>query len=374
MRIFYIFFFFLIWFHVDAQTTYTSASLPTIGDTLFTGIDNNPNNVILGSSGANQIWDFSDIDISFVTETVLRDVSELPDTSRIVGADMYVEQPGDGGIFYQIDGSDIYEIGRTGLDPIVGFLPLQIRYDDELTFRKTPLDFGDSYDDEYSFSVTVSGELIPDTLLSGLPIVPDSVRINVEVENEYMIDAWGTVMMPDGDYEALREEVMTYTNTTIEALTFLGWLELDPELLGALGEFLGEQETVSYRFWADGVKEALAQINIDEDGIVTRAEFRSRDITSSTIVVKADARDVVLYPNPTFGMSYFNLVNFDAGNYRLIINNILGKSMFERSYQLGPNGVIEEHLGFLSKGTYIYSIVDEKGNKVVTKRIVILNP
>ncbi len=374
MRKFY--FLFLLMFSLQAytQTTYTSASLPAIGDTLFTGVDNTPSDVNIGSPGEDQTWDFSDIDISFVTETVLRDVNDLPDTSRIAGADMYVEQPGDGGIFYQIDGGDIFEIGRTGLDPILGFLPLQIRYEDELTFRKTPLGYGDDYDDEYSFSVTVSGELIPDTLLVGLPIVPDSIRINVEVENEYEIDAWGTVMMPDGEYDALREQVMTLTNTTIEALTFLGWLEIDPELLGALGEFLGEQETVSYRFWADGVKESLAQINVDEDGIVTRAEFRSRDITSNTIVVKADVRDVVLYPNPSFGVAFFNLVNFDAGSYRLIINNILGKTMFEKSYQVGPNSIIEEHLGFLSKGTYIYSILDEKGNKIVTKRIVILNP
>jgi len=52
----------------------------------------------------------------------------------------------------------------------------------------------------------------------------------------------------------------------------------------------------------------------------------------------------------------------------------VNKKLYNEEFMVGYNREIHTDLSFLSKGTYIYNIIDDKGNKITTKRVVIITP
>ena len=70
----------------------------------------------------------------------------------------------------------------------------------------------------------------------------------------------------------------------------------------------------------------------------------------------------------------FKLFDLDAGQYQIRFYNILGKRLFERTYDLAGTETIELNIGHLEKGTYLYSLLDKNGNKLITKRLIVLKP
>ncbi len=359
---------------VHSQITVTSSSLVSVGDTLFTGIDNDPIDLDLGSTGPNQSWDFSQLDVAFYNRTEFVAVPDNDESDAFPNANLFVSTGTVGGVYYRKENGVIYEEGRSGLDPLTNEVPLSVKNTGVAIYRTTPLEYEDTSNNNYSFEVKFSGELIPDTLLENVPITPDSVRITVDNTREGTVDAWGSLELPDGTYDVLRERVTISSETVIEVKTFLGWLEIDPALLGGLGDLFAPTSTDSYRFYADGVKEVLAQVNIDEDGVVTRASIRARDLNSSAIVLRPDESEVFVHPNPSFGNVSFEFVNLKRGYYSIQVSNILGKRLYNQRFFVDQNARINEDLSFLSKGTYIYTITNESGERISTKRLVILTP
>lgn len=359
---------------INAQITVSSSSLVSVGDTLFTGVDNNPININLGSAGGDQSWDFSSFDPAFYNMTEFIDVPDNDMSDAFPNANMFVATGVDGGVYYRKDDGVIYEEGRTLLDPLTNEVPISFGNNGESIFRTTPLEYQDVNETNFSYEIKFSGDLIPDTLLAGVPITPDSVRVTVENTRLSEVDAWGSLVLPDGTYQVLRERNRVTTETIIEIKTFLGWLELDPALLGGLAEVFEPTSVGSYRFYADGVKEILAEITIDEDGIATRAVIKAKDVSASAIVLKSDESKVFVHPNPSYGNVNFEFVNLKRGYYRVHVSNILGKSLYNQKFWIDQNARINEDLSFLSKGTYIYTITNESGERIATKRLVIMTP
>jgi len=84
-------------------------------------------------------------------------------------------------------------------------------------------------DDKTEASVDLSADVIPDELLEQSPIQLefDSIRITLIVDSESIVDSWGTVRLPDGDYEVLRDKVSSNTETKLFVKTdFLGWFDV----------------------------------------------------------------------------------------------------------------------------------------------------
>ena len=56
------------------------------------------------------------------------------------------------------------------------------------------------------------------------------------------------------------------------------------------------------------------------------------------------------------------------------IFNIVGKVVWKENYALSGNKSIKLQLEEFKKGTYLYSLLDSKGNTIGTKRLVVLKP
>lgn len=141
----------------------------------------------------------------------------------------------------------------------------------------------------------------------------------------------------------------------------------------AIESILGADKSIS--FFSKDHKLPLAKISYRESTItsVDFQIFREMETQQYNDYIFA-RKDILAHPNPTFGPTRFEFINYPAGEYKVRLYNIVGKGIWDKSYTLSENGVIRADFSFLNKGTYLYSILDADNNKLTTKRLVIITP
>lgn len=356
------------------QITISNSTFPVAGDTLFTILDNDAN-ISFDEDGADVTWDFRSLSGPFARETRFLDASEGTAPEDFPDADLVSISANEQETYYQSFNNKIIEIGRAG-EFVPGF-DIPVAYEENPTFRKAPISFGDVDDDEAIANVEVGADIIPAELLEGVPIEFDSLRISLQTNSESVVDAWGTVRLPDGDYEVLRDKVSTNTETKIFAkIPILGWNEIPSTLLEGLGDLadaFGVVETTTYNYYSANDKEIIASVIVDSEDVITSVEYKGNLIINDIKVLAPDANLITAFPNPSYGNVSIQMVNYPLGEYRMKVYNVVGKELWSESFLLRSNRVFKADLLHLSKGTYLYSIFDKNGKKLVTKRIAIMS-
>lgn len=362
---------------LNAQITVTNSIFPVAGDTLTTIGAADATGFDRELVGADQVWDLTGIPEGITIETFYIDPEEGESADMFPDADL-LNKSGNQEIYYRSFNNKIVEIGRSGLDPVLGAINLTFENDGEAVLRRAPMSFGDVYDDASSFSIAAPSSVIPDTILPGVTGIVDSLRLTVETENDDEVDAWGTLMMPERNYDVIRVKRTTTTDAILEVkVPVLGWSTLDASnpltpLLGDFADLLGASTTTSYQFFTDGEKAILANISYNEEDELTGFQYKA-DVSTSVGDVYTKPGSVHTYPNPTYGRVSFELQNLPKDNYEILVYNIIGKELW-RSPVDPATSRINADLGHLRKGTYLYSVIDSKGRKVTTRRLVIITP
>lgn len=84
---------------------------------------------------------------------------------------------------------------------------------------------------------------------------------------------------------------------------------------------------------------------------------------------------VYVFPNPTYGQVNARFNNYENGKYRFVLANIIGKTIWEQRLVVDYNGqTFKLSIPALSKGIYIYKIINEQGNIIQSRRLVIIDP
>ncbi len=359
------------------QTTITNSTFPAAGDTLRTVVTFDVPNFDKTMVGDNLSWDFTDVSGGFLNEIIYSEPEEGEDSALFPNADL-LDDNSLQEIYYETSNNRIVEIGRSGIDPVLNVIDLTYENDGEALFRRAPMSYEDTFSDESSFFIKSSADVLPDSLLDAVPVMIDSLRLLVETSNEDEVDAWGTVKLPGGSYDVLRVKRTTTTNVVLGAKAqFFGWVTVDPEnawfaSLGDLLDLLGESSTDSYLFFADGEKEIVAQFNEDTDGNMTSFTYKG-DMTTSIGKINFKEENILTYPNPTYGDVTFKLINLPHDNYKVVVYNIIGKQLWSSEIDFFE-GKLSADLSHLRKGTYFYSIMNGAGQKVTTRRLMIMTP
>ncbi|MFT6337438.1 MAG: hypothetical protein ACI86M_002482 [Saprospiraceae bacterium] len=359
------------------QVTITNSIFPVPGDTLKTIAAVDAGGFDPSLVGENLEWDLRNISQDQANETIYSEASEGDAAEMFPDADL-LDKSTNQEIYYKSFNNKIVEIGRSGLDPVLNIINLTFNNDGESVLRRAPMSFGDAYDDESSFMIAAPASVIPDTLFPGLSDFIDSMRLTVETEHDDFVDSWGTLRLPGADYEVLRVKRTTSTNAILEVKApFIGWSVLDENnpltaALGDLAGLLGVNITNSYQFYGNDNKEILADLTYDDEGTLLTASYKGDIITAVNEINFRDVR-VKTYPNPTYGDVTFELSNLPDGDYSVVLYNIIGKRLWSDKFD-NNSGRLNANLSHLKKGTYLYSIVDENGRKVTTKRLMIITP
>ena len=343
-----------------SQITVTDMDIMGVGDVVYLSEDFNAN-ISLGNSGTNQTWDFSSLQPSY---------TEVFDIISPVGTPFYSSYPLSN-ICVDIDGDFLYfNKSNTG---ILALGQGDSVFQQPTMFMPLPLNYGDSHIDG---PVTIMDSLIGGptvnlllvsqglsaTLLSmGAAQVADSINILVNMTNTFNVDAYGSVIMPNGTFNALR--VQTSISTLSDVLVYC-----TDTLTGAgSGWYSTPFSTTTYEygyyFMSDdpSVRFALVEISTDSALNIEAVSYLSEPPLSSNYDISSE---INVYPVPTtydlfiesIGSKILDKVElFDLGG-RLILSSNSGSK-------------IKLDISEVKKSIYILKIYSE--GSFVQKKIVV---
>lgn len=371
-------------FSLSAQITLTESYFPALGDTLFTATDNMPNNIDVQPGFGEYTWNFSGLQSPFSQQRIVLPLSEGVAAELFPGADFILEAAngiGAGEGYFRIQNGTYEMIGFAGEDPIGLNFNLATKFNPAYIERRAPLNFGDINQDESALIYAFSPDDLPVDLFADLPISPDSLRVRVAIEQLDVVDGWGTLIIPGGIFDVLREKRTETRETRLDAkIGFLGWQDITDITLGAIDNDavtgqLGLDTTVIYSFFSNGEKEAIAVVNMDALGEnITSVNYKAIDIVNSVQVAGKLKPNLYAHPNPTIVNVRFEFSNLPKDDYILSIYNIIGEKLWSKPYDINKNHIDKVNVSFLNKGTYLYSLANSKGRTLITKRLVIIRP
>lgn len=363
------------------QITITNSVFPMAGDTLVTEIDVAPDGIMVTAPGPDQQWMFDRLNGLFRASAEVKDASEGSVAQEFPSADLVLVF--DTGIerYYRVRADRIEEIGYTGIDPVFSVIQLIAYYKQPYIIQRAPLNYGDMNMSTSELLFPYAYDDLPDSITSQfpLPISPDSVRLVLRVDREDQVDAWGTLEIPGGTYNVLREKRVEVRNSAVEAkvIGFGGWFDITSTIQTILPDsaVLENDTLISYNFFSDMSTEPIAVVTTSPDDEVIRVDFKSNDKTGTPVFTPSQGPlDIHVSPNPTLGRCVFEFENLPAGDYSLQVINILGVKIWEQEFEAFGDISLSADLSGLRKGTYLYSLKTGKGSTLKTKRLIILNP
>mgnify|MGYP000890640407 FL=1 len=368
-------------FSAYSQIIVTSATFPAAGDTFHIALDAAPMGVNPATPpGGNQLWDFTSLQASSTNEIIFRPASAGLNFMSYPGADaVVIGQTGE--TYYNITNNKVEALGYAGADPAGFGLNVLARFSPPFLERQSPMAFFDITQAETDLSLPFSTAQLPDSLFQGFS-PPDSIRVRLHTERLDAVDAWGTCQIPGGSYPVLRKKRVDYVTTNLDVYISspfpLGWVDLSlilPAGTGGLGNFLGTDTTTTYRFYSGTEKQEIAVATMSNDlSEVLSMQYKFNETTDAPVVPSPGSANIQAHPNPAVEWVRFECTNLPQDDYTLKIFNIVGKVVWKENYAISGSKTIKIALEDFKKGTYLYSLLDSKGNTIGTKRLVILKP
>jgi Secretion system C-terminal sorting domain len=367
---------------ISAQITLTNSYFPAAGDSfkIATATTASARLVTITPAGGNQIWNFnflrSDRNSTAFSTEVYKAIAS--DTAAF-------NQYPSGELIRQTDTEQVAILNRTTTKlELLGYKGINLgainipnvafRYNPPINERHAPLVYNlPTIGFVSNFTATVPSSAIPDSLLSRLPIKPDSIRINYRISRQDKTDAWGTVLIPGATSAAsvLRERRFEEREFRIEIkLGIFPWVDITTALGSTLGEgFQQPKDTViSYYFWSNTTKQPLVVINSNGRDAITSVRYKWQAIVAGLKNTEGvDDASVTIFPNPAKAneATFVEIKNWKSSNYDISIAQLDGKVVSILRGKAPSNAPFNIALPPLPQGFYLLKISDGEGFKTV---------
>ena len=363
--------FLFVCFQGDAQETSYRMQLPEKGDVFYYKLDNLPDNILPSLEGERNVWNLSMLSAPTAHEFTFKSSSQgeyfnfFPQ-STIVSIDIWKNEK-----YYEKYGSGLFIVGEVLKNGMSSSNVLVIKYTDPKPVFNERYAANDTQEYAAKWEVVVNASDIKDYRGDK----NDLVKIEVSEEIEEEIINSGIVFLPRERYNSAFE-LERRISSTINFFFKRGsdeWKELGQDIALELLPVTILNFKREILVMTEERKEWLANMTLDSEGNVQNVLFKSEkeQVNNST---SYDEKSFFLYPNPSFGLVRLDFVNLPKGTYDLEVYNIIGKRIWSQSYEISGYTTIKEDLGFLSKGTYLYSVKDRSGKKLLTRKMAIINP
>jgi len=354
--------------YCSAQIYIDESSLPDFGDTILYKTDRSPQ-IDIGGIGEDQKWDFSTLTSPYSDE-----VSFSSPESYVRDADMLVKQNGELLFLLKWKQSDLLITGQFKKEDMSKQVSHLSTFTTAPIFRRESLSFGQSYNEDYIRVSTYDVNEISFEVLNGLSEIPDSIRIMTKTVVNHEVDAWGMLNLPMSKHEVLRVKVDQ--TEAVEYVAIKDGVESQIAQQGFMDQFIDTYITrnVSYHYYSEDSKMPIVIVDTDSRGEVTQATFQLNKKIFKTAKPFDERVGLSIYPNPTIGPVRFDFYGYPPGKYKIYIFNSILKELWSKTVEVEVNGVIDLDLGFLQKGTYVYGIENKHGERLITKKLLIINP
>ncbi len=363
---------------LSAQITVTNATFPAAGDTLKMAIDNSPAGIMAFTPpGGNQTWDFTSLQVDATQNIVFNTTSAGSVGGQVPGAELYTALSPATESYYNVTPT------RFELQAYYGVVPFDLvannlfEYNPPLPERRAPLNFFDINASSTGFLELFLPSAFSPLLIIQLAVVTnnaqiDSMRYRVAISGTDVVDAWGSVSIPGGTYDVLREKRTRYQETRIDAkIPPLGWLDITDNAIQAGFNGLGVDTTVSFYFHNDVEKEHIAIVTLNnEQNSATQVMFKNTAVINGLDELNAVKPSVLISPNPVGNEASFGFINFASGTYRLVIFDELGRAAMEKTLQMSGEFMERIDLSRLPAGVYFFCLFDENKEALYKERLV----
>lgn len=385
----------LLLLDLQAQVTITSSVFASVGDDLKTRNATNMGGTSIGTGGMNLSWDYSAIVGGPLETSTIQAASSGTAAALFPDADIILPQGiVDGENYIKVSANKAEAIGLSG-DPLGLGFDIIIRFTDPKSVLETPLTYPNTYTDYAAFRVAIDVDDYPALRNLVDSLVPpttgatvDSIRITYNDTTVNEVDGWGSLKIPayglaNDTYNVIRVKQTTRATITVEVkgrffnIPF-DWTDPSQPPLSTPLPFAGPQTTVLYQFLNDTEKEPILILNANDPADATRitsAVFKS-ELSTPTYSFAAPAEPTVkAFPNPVITDLNLELDHFAAGRYEVRVYNIIGRELLREPIQVS-SGMTRTSINVsaLRQGTYLYSIVDSRGEVIKTRRIMVARP
>lgn len=203
-------FFSLCYFFSQAQISLLRTDMPAVGWINPEQGDTTRNAVAavnFGSSGTNQVYDFSSLHEEVLDSVYYYALTNAQHTA-VPNANLSVFIPPTTYLF-AMDTTSFY--AYTGLQAVVYATTVISKYTAPDSIYKFPLVYGQNFRGNYGGSV----KLLATTVNSNLGLLGwDSILVSITASYTDIIDGWGTVKTPVGTYNCLRQKRVEIDTTT----------------------------------------------------------------------------------------------------------------------------------------------------------------
>lgn len=361
-----------------AQITITAADyFPSLGDTLYLAFDTiPPAELELQAAGGPRQWDFSGLSADFQQNRPFVAV-DAEGAAEFPTAQLMRQQGSNARSYYRTDGDRFELVGFLGVSPIGVDLSVSTAFEPPYVDRWSPVNFIDDHDSSSGFQTAVGADALPQEILDLVPIPFDSLRVKTDIDRRDLVDAYGSLKLPDGlTYAVLREKRTEIRDIKIEAkVNPLPWTDVTPIVLQFLPELAGValDTAISYTFWSNDAVTPLAKVNVATDGsTVQSVEFRNHPLAASVGEALPPDFRWTLFPNPSSGPVTVDLAGLPLGDYRLELRNAAGQLLQQTSLR-GAAGPVRRvfDLGAAAKGAYFLQLREAGGRVLAARRLVL---
>lgn len=352
------------------QITYTGISFPQAGDILSISTAVDSALTVTPPSATATAWDFSHLTALNTNYDTVQAASSGASFSMFPSTDILQPLVGQIGTAYtDVTTTQIERIGG-GIE-FMGISFINAYSNTHIT-QIAPLTYNDAATDDYVFRFSQHIDSVPflrqliDSLVSGLPLSPDSIRIALDGDEERLVDAWGTCTMADSTYDVLRQKVVTDFLMKLEIsvdIPFAGVQWFDLTAFVPL-PFPTSGTIVQYNFLAEGVKQPLVSLTLDSaETMITNIEFLDTVINNppTSIQYIEDVIAAKVFPNPAQQVVQIQIAAADMPKegYSLYLVDMLGRIVLtettvnESLHQVSTQGI--------TNGRYVLVLSDGKG-------------
>jgi hypothetical protein len=357
---------------LKAQTTITNSIFLAAGDTLERSITVATGGITITPPASNaQSWNMSFLTTDATLLDSVRFASAGVSFSSFPNTEIILPVAGFGQGYVDVDatamtmvGASIDLMGLTFVSPFVNTQTLQI----------APLSYGTTLNDTHSLRFathvdSVQGlRMLIDQL--GLPVSPDSIRLNINGTSELIVDAFGDVTLFDSTYTVLRQKVEVINATTIEAyVAAFGsgfWVDVTSTIAGQLPIPLNDT-TFRYDFLREGTKIPVVRINMDGTGTSIR-DIEFKGYNENTAINSLELKDITVFPNPANEQITINSSSITE-TYQMQIVDAMGRVIYNASNLYDSNVQID--VRDLPVGNFVLLLSTEKGKLLAVEKISI---
>jgi hypothetical protein len=240
--------------------------------------------------------------------------------------------------------------------------------------RRAPLIYNTGNNNlRYAFLLPFAANILPDSLLNLLPIRPDSLRIDFATIRSDKVDAWGTLKIPGGTYDVLRERRFTIDETRIEMKinALRVWLDITTVLFNTPQGNPSRDTTISYHFWSNTAKEPIAVVTLKPYvDSAAQIQYKYHLVSPVENAISNDYK-IKLYPNPTSSVFYLDLET--AGQFVLTLNDVTGNVLLKQNIESVGHQTIQIPVNSLPNGMYWGVLHDATGQRVFAKPVLKVN-